>query len=173
MKNRILFISILLISGLTLSACSDSNETAPPSPSSNVEEKIVKAEQKPSHKDEYGCVFADDYVWCEATKKCIKKLESCEEVSGAQKPKRSYDLIEEALAKKLDLTVDDFKTGIQKLTLSHFRGVVQWEEERTQLLASKENNDWVIVYEGESGQYTCESVEPFSFPNDMITDCQL
>ncbi len=169
MKNKIILISIFLIAGLVFSACSRPNDST-----SSSEKGVTKAEQKPSHKDEYGCVFADEYEWCKATEKCVKKAEPCKEISGAQKPERSYNLIEKALLKRSELIPGEFRIGIQKLTLSHLRGIIRWADGRldTQLMASKENNDWVIVYEGEMGQYTCESVEPFSFPSEMIADCQ-
>ena len=59
MKNKIILISIFLIAGLVFSACSRPNDST-----SSSEKGVTKAEQKPSHKDEYGCVFADEYEWC-------------------------------------------------------------------------------------------------------------
>lgn len=175
MKNKIIFTFIAFFTGLMLSACSNSGGSNPSTPPPANEEALGEMNEKPSHKDEHGCVFADDFEWCEPSQKCIKKGEKCELDSDAPKPARSYDLIQKAfLADHPDLIPIDFKIGIQKLTLSHLRGTIRWTDGKseTQLLASKENNDWVIVYEGEKGQYTCESVEPFSFPDEMIADCK-
>ncbi len=175
MKKKIIFIFLIFIVGLTLNACSssdDSSSSVDPVTSEAISDKIA---EKPSHKDEYGCVFADKYEWCEESNQCIKKGEVCKVDLNAPKPARSYNLIEFAFMKQEKLIPGEFKIGIQKLTLAHFRGIIRWPDGTpdTQLLASKENNDWMIAYYGESGQYTCESVESFSFPSEMIADCQL
>lgn len=87
-------------------------------------------------------------------------------------PKRSYDLIEEALADKNGLKVDDFTLGIKKLTETHFRGIVK--EKEGSVLAFKKGEEWVIVFDGAFGDaktYRCEDVSDYEFPIDMIEDC--
>jgi len=86
--------------------------------------------------------------------------------------KSSYDLIEEALAKKYNKDPEDFLLGIKKLTLTHFLGIVNKKEGI--VLAAKQNNNWVIVFDsvfGEKKTYTCNEVATYKFPPDMIGDC--
>jgi hypothetical protein len=118
--------------------------------------------------DEHGCMLMAGYTWCEEKQKCLREWEEkCEPDPDSPPPKRSYSLIEEALVKKRG--VKNFTLGIRKLTLSHFRGRAA-EEPDGLVLAAKRNNDWVIVFDGEGG-YSCEIVEPYNFPEDMISDC--
>ena len=120
--------------------------------------------------DKHGCLVVDGYSWCEDKGKCLRILEEkCEKDPNAPKPRRNYDLIEEALGEKRGIHVRTFVLGIKKLTLSHFLGVVK--DETGTILAAKRNNDWVIVYDGD-GEYSCETVKPFNFPADMISDCK-
>lgn len=86
--------------------------------------------------------------------------------------KRSYDLIEDALAEKNNILPSDFTLGINKLTLTHFRGLISGKEGI--ILAVKQDNEWIIVFDGVYGttkSYTCSSVAPYDFPESMIKDC--
>ena len=86
--------------------------------------------------------------------------------------KRSYDLIEDALAEKNGLSARDFTLGINKLSLTHFRGIVSGKE--GVVLAAKQNDEWIIAFDGAydvTKSYTCSSVASFNFPAEMITDC--
>ncbi len=85
---------------------------------------------------------------------------------------RSYDEIETALAEKNDLLTVEFTLGIRRLTEDHFDGVVAGKEGK--ILAARQKGAWIIVFDGAYGSektYTCESVESYSFPEDMIQDC--
>jgi predicted small lipoprotein YifL len=88
-------------------------------------------------------------------------------------PKQSYDLITEALAKESGKSVNDFTLGIKSLTLDHFLGAVSGQ--KGIILAAKQNNGWVIVFDGVFGPnktYKCEDVKSYGFPRDMISDCE-
>ena len=138
-------------------------------------EVITETDEEPNRLiggdiDEHGCLVAAGYSWCEDKGKCLRTWEEkCEKDPNATKPKSNYDMIEESLGKKRGIHARTFVLGIKKLTLSHFLGVLK--DETGTILAAKRNNEWVIVYDGD-GEYSCETVKPFNFPADMISDCK-
>jgi len=183
LKNLNILLSIIII--FVLAACKPSSPAPFSETGGNVQPSVtidnttkpLEAENSQSVTQdpdaEHGCIVAQSYKWCEDKQKCIKESEEkCEKATGYVKPKMSYYLIEEALAKKYGKSVDEFKLGIRKLTLAHFRGIVSGMD--GVILAAKQNNDWVIVFDsvfGDKKTYTCTDVEKYNFPEDMISDC--
>jgi hypothetical protein len=74
---------------------------------------------------------------------------------------------------KYDRDSEEIIITIHKETDQHIRGSVKFNEEpdKTYLfLAARKNGDWQLVFEGEDAA-SCDTVEEFDFPEDMISDC--
>ena len=171
MKTKFIALALILIFSVLLTGCelpsaspSDSSEPVAEAETGLTPEQLTEKEAY-----EHGCVLEEGFTWCNDKQKCLKEDEEpCEPDPDIKPPKRNYDLIEESLAVERGVFANDFVLGINKLTLVHFRGIVQGEDGI--ILAAKRNNDWVIVFDG-NGAYSCSDAEPYNFPEDMISDC--
>ena len=180
LATLILFITILF----TISACGYKGDTVPNTTNTandkaGTSDTIKKDNGAPEKliggdKDAHACLIGAGYSWCEEKQKCLRSFEEkCEKDAKAIPPKQSYDLITEALAKESGKSVKDFSLGIRKLTLTHFMGLISGQ--KGTILAAKQNNDWVIVFDGVYGPnktYKCDDVKSYGFPQDMISDCK-
>jgi len=86
--------------------------------------------------------------------------------------KSDLELIREAMASRHSKPVADTTVNISKLNIPYASGGVKFEGEiaGAWLLAYKTNDGWVIVEAG-NGTVTCELIEPYNFPVDMVPEC--
>jgi len=86
--------------------------------------------------------------------------------------KSDLELIREAMAARHGKSVADTTVNISKLNAPYASGGVKFAGEiaGAWLLAYKTNDGWVIVEDG-NGTVTCELIEPYNFPVDMVPEC--
>lgn len=119
---------------------------------------------------------------------CTKEAKLCPDGSavGRQGPKcefaecpvvaNSYklDLIKQAFAKKYNKSVNEVTLTIGQETDNHVRGGVKFGAggvgEGGYFLAAKVNDKWEIVVDG-NGAISCQLVNSYKFPSNMISDC--
>lgn len=82
-----------------------------------------------------------------------------------------YKLIREELAKVLQIDPKAATMIINQQTEKYIRGNVSYNEKDSSFLAAKENDKWIIVYDG-AGKMRCDEVKKYDFPDEMIEDCQ-
>lgn len=83
------------------------------------------------------------------------------------------DEVKKAFAEKYDKDVETISIEVTHELENHIRGIVKFGEligDGGMFLAAKVEGKWVIVVDGQ-GAYTCNEVEPYNFPADMIEDC--
>ncbi len=82
-------------------------------------------------------------------------------------------LITKALVTKTGIAADVIDVTVSTKTDKLAKGLVSAKGEETgggYFLAAKVNNDWVIVFDGQSTP-PCSSVNPYSFPASMVPEC--
>jgi predicted small lipoprotein YifL len=129
-----------------------------------------KGDQKPDSSDTANNKTTDVSVDKAVTTEAPKKDDNG---TTTTKPKESYELITEALAKESGKSVNDFSLGIRQLTLTHFLGIISGQ--KGIILAAKQGDSWVIAFDGVFGPnktYKCDDVKSYGFPTDMISDCK-
>ena len=86
--------------------------------------------------------------------------------------KSDLELIREAMAARHSKPVADTTVNISKLNIPYASGGVKFEGEiaGAWLLAYKQADGWIIVEDG-NGTVTCETIEPYNFPVDMVPEC--
>lgn len=78
--------------------------------------------------------------------------------------------IEEALAKKYNLTVEETSLIMKEINPSQAFGTVSFSGEGGWFLAFKDAGIWKIVADG-NGTVSCETVAPYNFPVSMVPEC--
>lgn len=105
----------------------------------------------------------------EETEKIVQDEQETEE---ADQPD-DVALIKQAFSEKYGNPVEEIDIHVNNQTDTHMRGLVKIGPETISggmFLAAKVNGDWMIVHDGQ-GVFTCAEVEPFNFPDEMISDC--
>ena len=76
------------------------------------------------------------------------------------------------MAAKFGYSVEETISNVNKQTGSYVSGGVKFEGEMggAWFLAYKTSEGWVIVDAG-NGTITCELIEPYNFPVDMVPEC--
>ena len=80
--------------------------------------------------------------------------------------------IKEAVYKKTGLTSGNADVTVDKYTSTHAKGGVKEKEAvgGAYFIAAKLNDKWICVYDGQS-QPTCEQIEPYDFPIELVPEC--
>jgi hypothetical protein len=80
--------------------------------------------------------------------------------------------IKQALADKYNKSLSDVTFTLSKKDATHASGGVIFSGEiaGAWVLAAKENNQWIIVQDG-NGTVSCETVAPYNFPVSMVPEC--
>ena len=87
--------------------------------------------------------------------------------------KSDLQMIREAFAEKYGNPVDEVNVNISKQSNPYASGGVNFSGEMGGgwFLAYKESDDkWIIVADG-NGTVPCEAIDPYDFPNDMVSEC--
>lgn len=105
-------------------------------------------------KDEYGCLIAAGYSWCEEKNKCLRTWEEeCEE--------DKKDAITSAMADKYGKDDSEVTITISKEEGDYVRGGVEFAPgglgNAGMFLATKVNKEWEIVYDG-TGVADCDEL---------------
>lgn len=92
--------------------------------------------------------------------------------SPSVKTKSDLDAIKEAFSKKYNKPLSDVNITISKNNGIHASGGVKFGGEMGGgwWLAYNDNGNWMIVQDG-NGTVTCEIIEPYNFPTDMVPEC--
>jgi len=82
------------------------------------------------------------------------------------------ELIKMAMAEKHGKAVSQVELTISKKTETYAQGGVRFfgEEGGGWFLAYKGTDGWIIVQDG-NGTISCEIIDPYSFPVDMVSEC--
>lgn len=116
--------------------------------------------------DEKGMPLEDDKNDVEV--KCGKGDSSIEHLFSKE------ELIKKLFAKKYNKKVAQVTITISKETENHVRGGVSFVPggpgEEGIFLAAKVDDHWELVFDG-TGVISCEQMEKYNFPEDMIEDC--
>jgi len=128
---------------------------------------LVGYEFTKSHQDEQGMVIPetdtlDVYFKCAfLNKNDLPKISTTKE-------------IQKLLAEKYDKKLAEVNVTLSQVTDNHVRGSVVFATDGVGeggiVLAAKVNDDWQLVFDG-NGSISCELVNQYNFPQDMITDC--
>lgn len=80
--------------------------------------------------------------------------------------------IKKAVYEKTGLTSQNADVTVSQYTSTIAKGGVKEKEAvgGAYFIAAKVGNEWVCVYDGQS-QPTCEQIEPFNFPKEMVPEC--
>ena len=105
-------------------------------------------------------------------------LENNEQEGGDEiKPVISKDeAIKQLFADKYNKEISAVNIDINKETENHLRGMVKFEDEEEPgnsgiFLAAMVYDKWELVFDGQ-GVISCEEMEKYNFPEDMIEDCE-
>lgn len=97
-----------------------------------------------------------------------------EEILVTPTPNMSLEIeaIKRAVFEKTGLTPENADVTVSQYTTSHAKGGVKEKEAiaGAYFIAAKENGNWICVYDGQSHP-TCEQIEPFDFPEEMVPEC--
>jgi hypothetical protein len=119
-------------------------------------------------RDEHGCLGPAGYSWCEIKQKCLRVWEEeCLSPVG--------EAIKQAFVKKYKKDLTEIKILVSQETTDFARGGVKFAMnnnfgEGGNFLAAKIDNQWKIIYDG-NGEISCQLVESYNFPEEMISDC--
>ena len=93
-------------------------------------------------------------------------------VSPTSNASLEIEAIKEAVYKKTGLTSEIADVTVSLYTSTHAKGGVKEKEAvgGAYFIAAKVNNQWICVYDGQS-QPTCEQIEPFNFPKEVVSEC--
>jgi hypothetical protein len=82
------------------------------------------------------------------------------------------EAIKKAVYKKTGLTSENADVTVSQYTSTFAKGGVKEKEAvgGAYFIAAKVNSEWICVYDGQS-QPTCEQIEPFNFPKEMVPEC--
>ena len=102
----------------------------------------------------------------------------CAELNSAELTTKgkTYEEIRKLFAKKYAISLNTISLGIQQEDLNHIRGAAAVDKrdgensESEIFLAAKENNEWVLVFDG-NGRINCAEMEKYDFPKEMVQDC--
>ena len=80
--------------------------------------------------------------------------------------------IKAAMAKKHNKSVIDVEISVSKIDSTHAWGSVKFAGEigGGWFLAYKNPDGWIIVDDG-NGTISCETIAPYNFPPDMVSEC--
>ena len=80
--------------------------------------------------------------------------------------------IKEAMAKKHNKSMADVEITVSKIDSTHAWGSVKFAGEMGGgwFLAFKNPDGWIIVDDG-NGTISCETIAPYNFPPDMVSEC--
>lgn len=86
--------------------------------------------------------------------------------------KSDLDQIREAFAEKYSKPIEDVDVNISENTGTHASGGVRFAGEMGggMWLAYNDGEKWLITYDGH-GTISCEAVDPYGFPTEMISEC--
>lgn len=82
-------------------------------------------------------------------------------------------LIKKALVAKTTIAEDMLDFSVSTKEGNYAKGSVGTKGEETgggYFLATKVNNDWVIVYSGQANP-ECSAINPYNFPTSMVPEC--
>jgi inhibitor of cysteine peptidase len=95
--------------------------------------------------------------------------------SSPQSMVSEEEAIKELFADKYAKEVEDINITITKETETHVRGMAEIEPggagNSGLFLAVKVDNQWELAFDGQ-GVISCEDMEGYGFPQDMLSDCQ-
>jgi hypothetical protein len=84
--------------------------------------------------------------------------------------------IKSLFAEKYKKDVSDITVVITQGSEDHLRGLVTIEpggnENSGMFLVARSNEEWVLIFDGQ-GSYSCEMVQEYDFPEDMVGDCYI
>lgn len=82
------------------------------------------------------------------------------------------EAIKKAVYKKTGLTSENADVTVSQYTSTYAKGGVKEKEAvgGAYFIAAKVNNEWICVYDGQSHP-TCDQIEPFNFPKEMVSEC--
>ncbi len=86
--------------------------------------------------------------------------------------KSDSEMIKEAFAQKYNRPTSEVNVTVSKNNGTHAQGGVGFSGEMGGgwFLAYKEGDDWIIVQDG-NGTISCETIAPYNFPVDMVSEC--
>lgn len=121
---------------------------------------IYDPDQKP-----YGCDLLRQYNFPENMMGGCKEPDVEFTIADAQE-------IQGVFADIYHKSIDDITIKVDKYDALHARGTVQFAGEQGGglFLAVKDQGAWDVVIDG-NGSYECKFVEPYDFPEDMVSDC--
>lgn len=95
-------------------------------------------------------------------------VEDCYE----EKSESTTDALKKLFAIKYNQPQATIQLSIAQETKNHVRGGIRFGSEvgGALFLAARVNGAWKIVFDG-NGSYSCQSVQPYTFPAEMISDC--
>lgn len=113
-------------------------------------------------KDAGGCLIGAGYSWCEAKQKCLRVFEEdCLSVEG----------ITSALALKYKKPVSQVFIEINKENSKYATGSVWFNQKGGEggvFLATKINDKWELVYDGNGSIDCAKIIKNYQFPQEML-----
>lgn len=133
--------------------------------------KEMKRELVGDDADEHGCAASAGYSWCQEKQKCLREWEeSCSEPEVEEEA--TADQIKALFANKYNKPLAAVILEINQETSTHATGLIRFEGDISgaMWLAHKEDIVWVLDFDGQ-GTIPCESVQPFNYPANMVSEC--
>lgn len=93
-------------------------------------------------------------------------------VLSTPNPALEIEAIKKAVYEKTGLTSENADVTVSQYTSTFAKGGVKEKEAvgGAYFIAAKVNNEWICVYDGQSHP-TCDQIEPFNFPKEMVSEC--
>lgn len=160
----VIIVSSLLIFGAYAYRQLDKNK--------NLENNENQVELIGGQRDEHDCLIAAGYSWCEAKGKCLREWE---ESCSLEVTDNDFQLIKQAFSDKYDRDLEEILVTVEKFTGDFARGSIKFAVDGEfnaggLFLAYKENGVWKLAFDG-NGMYSCQEMEAYNFPTDMILGC--
>jgi|GEM_PF-1335308 len=81
-------------------------------------------------------------------------------------------ILQDLFAQQLGKTPQDVIIQIAREDNTHIKGIVTAAGlYEGVFLAERGSGEWKIVWDGQNGKYSCESIKNYSFPGEMVSDC--
>ena len=93
-------------------------------------------------------------------------------LSPTQNPALEIEKIKEAVFKKTGLNEQNAEVTVSQYSPTHAKGGVKEKEAvgGAYFIAAKVGEKWVCVYDGQAHP-TCQQIEPYDFPTEMVPEC--
>jgi len=82
------------------------------------------------------------------------------------------EIIQDLFAEKYELKTSKIRVSIEQAVLNHAMGKVVINKEEKNFLAVKEDEEWMLVFDGAEG-FPCSVVGRYMFPNSMVPECHV